>query len=71
VREWRETGSVKEKPQGGDRRSRRIEAYRTVILMAVEDQVDITLVEIAAMLRMDHGAILRQARSGAFWTVTR
>lgn len=25
--------------------------------MAVEDQVDITLVEIAAMLRTDHGAI--------------
>ena len=57
VREWRETGSARAKPQGGDRRSQRIEAYRTAILMAVEDQVDITLVEIAAMLRTEHGAI--------------
>jgi transposase len=57
VYEWRETGSARAKPQGGDRRSRRIEAYRMVILAAVEDQVDITLVEIAAMLRMEHGAI--------------
>ncbi|PBN41219.1 helix-turn-helix domain-containing protein [Sphingobium sp. D43FB] len=29
VREWRETGSARAKPQGGDRRSQRIEAYRT------------------------------------------
>lgn len=28
VREWRETGSTCAKPQGGDMRSRRIEAYR-------------------------------------------
>ena len=57
VREWREKGSARAKLQGGDRRSRRIEAYRAVILAAIEVQVDITLVEIAAMLRVDHGAI--------------
>lgn len=56
VREWRDTGSICAKPQGGDRRSRRIEAYREVILAAVEQQVDITLVEITEMLRTDHGA---------------
>ena len=55
VREWRETGSASAKPQGGDRRSRCIEAFREVILTAVEDQVDITLVEVAEMLRAEHG----------------
>jgi transposase len=55
VREWRETGSASAKPQGGDRRSRRIEAFSEVILTAVEDQVDITLVEVAEMLRAEHG----------------
>ena len=44
------------KPQGGDQRSQRIEAYRDVILGAIDAQVDITLVELADMLRQDHGA---------------
>lgn len=66
VREWRETGSARAKPQGDDRRSQRIEAYRTAILMAVEDQVDITLVEIAAMLRTDHGAIFAASTNWRF-----
>nr|WP_256869026.1 helix-turn-helix domain-containing protein [Sphingobium lactosutens] len=57
VREWRETGSTRAKPQGGDMRSRRIEAYRDVILGAIEEQVDITLVELAEMLRSEHGAV--------------
>lgn len=70
VREWRETGSARAKPQGGDRRSRRIEAYRAVILAAVEDQVDITLVEIAAMLRMDHAAMLRMDHDAIFGAST-
>jgi transposase len=55
VREWRESGATCAKPQGGDRRSCRIEAYREVILAAVEQQVDITLVELAEMLREKHG----------------
>lgn len=55
VREWRETGSASAKPQAGDRRSRRIDAFREVILTAVEDQVDVTLVEVAEMLRAEHG----------------
>lgn len=56
VREWRETGTTCAKPQGGDRRSHRIEAYRDVILAAIEEQTDITLVEMAEMLRAEHGA---------------
>ena len=56
VREWRETGSTRAKPQGGDMRSRRIEAYRDVILGAIDEQVDITLVELAQMLRSEHDA---------------
>ena len=57
VREWRETGSSRAKPQGGDMRSRRIEAYRKVILSAIEEQVDITLVELAEMLRSEHEVV--------------
>jgi transposase len=57
VREWRETGSVCAKRQGGDRRSHRIEAYRDVILSAIDKQVDITLVELADLLRREHGAL--------------
>jgi transposase len=55
VREWRDSGTTCAKPQGGDRRSRRIEAYREVILAAIEQQVDITLVELAEVLRAEHG----------------
>ena len=49
------TGSVEAKPQGGDTRSHHIEAFRDVILGAVEAQKDISLVELAALLRVDHG----------------
>jgi len=56
VREWHATGATCAKPQGGDQRSQRIEAYRDVILGAIDAQVDITLVELADMLRRDHGA---------------
>ena len=38
-------------------RSRRIEAHSDVILGAVEEQVDITLVELAEMLRSQHGGV--------------
>jgi hypothetical protein len=53
---WRTTGTVAAKPQGGDLRSHRIEAYREIILSAIDAQVDITLVELADMLRTTHGA---------------
>jgi transposase len=57
VREWRESGATRAKPQGGDTRSHRIEAYRDVILAAIEQQVDVTLVELVEVLRKDHGAV--------------
>jgi hypothetical protein len=46
---------MRAKPQGGDKRSHRIEGYRDIILAAIEAQVDITLVELADMLRCTHG----------------
>jgi transposase len=57
VREWRTTGARRAKPQGGDQRSHRIEAYRDILLTAVDAKVDITLVELAEMLRDEHGAV--------------
>ncbi len=56
VQAWRATGETRAKPQGGDKRSHRIEAYRDVILAAIDAQVDITLVELADMLQREHGA---------------
>jgi transposase len=55
VRAWRVEGRATALPQGGDLRSHHIEAYRDVILAAVEAEVDITLVEIAALLHREHG----------------
>ena len=56
MKAWPSTGTARAKRQGGDKRSHRIEAYRAVILAAVEAQVDITLLELAEMLRRAHGA---------------
>ena len=56
VKQWRTSGVTRAKPQGGDKRSHRIEAYRDIILAAIETQVDITLVELADMLRREYGA---------------
>ena len=46
----RETGSPEAAPQGGDRRSERIEAERDLILGIVEQSRDMTLVELQAEL---------------------
>ena len=46
----RATGHVRPKRIGGDKRSARIEAYAPVILGAVEEQPDITLAELRALL---------------------
>jgi len=56
VRAWRSEGRVAALPQGGDLRSHHIEAYRDVILAAIEAEVDITLVELAELLSRQHGA---------------
>ncbi len=46
----RATGSVAPKPQGGDMRSRRVEARREVILALWEARKDITLDELRVQL---------------------
>ena len=51
---WRRAGHARPRPQGGDKRSRRIEAHAEVILALVEDTPDITLAEIAAYLDDAH-----------------
>ena len=50
------TGSVCALPRSGDLGSHRIEAFRGVVLAAIDAQVDITLTELADLLRNQHGA---------------
>lgn len=52
---WTQSGAKSAKPQGGDRRSQRIEAFADIILAAVNKKTDITLIELAALLRTRHG----------------
>ncbi len=59
--QWRRTGDVRPRPQGGNKRSYRIEAHAEEILALVETTPDITLGEIAAQLDEMHG--LRVAAS--------
>ena len=49
------TGTVSPKPQGGDTRLHHIEAFGDVILTAIEARKDISLVELADLLRAKHG----------------
>lgn len=55
VRQWKETGSCEARPQGGDRRSGRVEAHAIQILALVEETPDISLVEIGEHLLAAHG----------------
>ena len=50
VDQWRRTGDVRPRPQGGDNRSQRIEAHAEEILALIEQAPDITLGEIAVHL---------------------
>lgn len=54
-RRWRETGSCAPRPQGGDKRSGRIEVHAEEILALISAKVDITLAEIAEHLERKHG----------------
>ena len=56
VHAFNTTGTCAAKPQGGDTRSHRIEAFRDAILAAVEAQKDVALTELSEMLARDHGA---------------
>lgn len=55
VRRWRDTGGVAPRPQGGDKRSGRIESHAAEILELIAGKVDITLVELAEHLQRAHG----------------
>ena len=50
VQAFRKTGSPEAKPQGGDRRSKRIEAHSAFIMKTVADRKDITLAELQERL---------------------
>jgi transposase len=55
VQRWRASGTCAPRPQGGDKRSGRIEAHAAEILGLVATRCDITLAEIAAHLEETHG----------------
>jgi transposase len=55
VDQWRRTGDVGPRPQGGDHRSHRIEAHGEEIMALVEEMPDITLGELVAHLDEVHG----------------
>ena len=50
VQAWRDRGDVHAKPQGGDRRSDRIEAQAAFLLDRIERSPDVTLAELQAGL---------------------
>ncbi len=61
---WRATGSYHALPQGGDKRSHRIEAYAAELLSLVEQSPDMTLAEISDWLHENHGL---RVGSGTMW----
>ena len=62
VRAWLLTGSYRPRPQGGDRRSRRIEARAETVLALIEDTPDMTLAEVAAHLELPASIAVQQRR---------
>jgi transposase len=67
VRRWRDTGSNGPRPQGGDKRSDRIEAHAQEILGLVAERHDITLSEIASHLERRHGERFAQSTVWRFF----
>ena len=63
VHQWRQTGSVEPRPQGGDKRSHRIEVHAEGIQALVDETPDMTLAEIAAHLEGAHGLRVAQGVS--------
>ena len=61
VRRWRDTGSKTPRPQGGDKRSDRIEAHAEEVLGLVAATRDVTLAEIASHLERRHGERFAQS----------
>ena len=54
VDQWRRTGDIRPRPQGGDKRSQRVEAHAEEILALIEETPDVTLGEIAEHLDQAH-----------------
>ena len=67
VHQWRQTGSVLPRPQGGDKRSHRIEVHAGEILALVDETPDMTLAEIAAHLERAHGLRVVQSTVWRFF----
>ncbi len=67
VSAWRRTGSYRPRAQGGDRRSRRIEAHAEVVLALVDETPDMTLAEIATHLEDEHGLRVSQSAVWRFF----
>ena len=61
VEQWRRSGSVAPKAQGGDNRSHRIEAYAEEILSLIDEVPDITLAGIVAHLDERQGLKVAQS----------
>ena len=61
VRRWRDTGSKTPRPQGGDKRSDRIEAHAEEVLGLVAATRDVTLAEISSHLERRHGERFAQS----------
>jgi transposase len=61
VDQWRRTGDVRPRPQGGDYRSQRIEVHAGEILALIAERPDITLGEIAGHLDERHGLRVSQS----------
>lgn len=59
--QWKRDGHVSPRPQGGDNRSHRMEAFAAEVLNLVDETPDITLAEIAEYLEGTHG--LRTSQS--------
>lgn len=64
VGSWRKTGNFEPRPQGGDRRSGRLEAFAVEIIGWIRVEVDMTLAEIAERLTERHGEMFSQS---AIW----
>ncbi len=61
VDQWRRTGDVGPRPQGGDHRSHRIEAHGEEIMAMIEEMPDITLGELVAHLDEVHELTVAQS----------
>ena len=67
VSAWRRTGSYRPRAQGGDRRSRRIEAHAEVVLALVDETPYMTLAKIATHLEDEHGVRVSQSAVWRFF----